>query len=86
MIASMRIAVFLLVLANLLFLSGPGATLGTPANPDARRAEQQLLADQVLVVARGEPPRTATAGERKQARQEEWLTAVNCGLIWQRRC
>ena len=50
MIASMRIAVFLLVLANLLFFVWTRGYLGTPANPDARRAEQQLLADQVLVV------------------------------------
>jgi hypothetical protein len=74
MIASMRIAVFLLVLANLLFFVWTRGYLGTPANPDARRAEQQLLADQVLVVSRGEPPGAGNtrqdaekAGDRKSA-------------------
>lgn len=60
MIVSMRLAVFLLVLANLLFLVWTRGYLGMPANPDARRGEQQLLADQVKVVARGELPRTAS--------------------------
>jgi hypothetical protein len=58
MIATMRIAVFLLLLANLLLLVWTRGYLGAPANPDARRAEQQLLADQVKVVGRADPPRT----------------------------
>ncbi len=56
----MRVAVFLLVLVNLLFLVWTRGYLGAPANPDARRIDQQLLADQLTVVARGEPPRTAS--------------------------
>ncbi|MBP6707852.1 MAG: SPOR domain-containing protein [Candidatus Accumulibacter sp.] len=56
MIASMRIAVFLLVLANLLLFVWARGYLGTPASSDARRTEHQLLADQVLIVSRGEPP------------------------------
>lgn len=63
MIAAMRIAVFLLVLANLLLFVWGRGYLGTPADSDARRAEQQLQADQVRVVARGEPP---GANQRKE--------------------
>lgn len=57
MIVVMRVAVFLLVLANLLFVVWMRGYLGTPVNPDARRIEQQLLSDQVVIVSRGEPPR-----------------------------
>jgi cell division septation protein DedD len=56
MIASMRLLVFLLVLANLLFFVWTQGHFGSSANPDALRLEQQLLADQVTIVARGEPP------------------------------
>ena len=56
MIANMRIVVFLLVLANLLVLVWTRGYLGASANPDARRAEQQLLPEQVKVVGRAEPP------------------------------
>ena len=52
----MRIAVFLLLLANLLVLVWTRGYLGAPANPDARRAEQQLLPDHVKVVGRAKPP------------------------------
>lgn len=59
----MRTAVFLLILANLLLLVWTRGYLGAPANPDARRLEQQLLADQVVVVSRGEAP---GPGNRKE--------------------
>ena len=52
----MRVFVFLLVLANLLFFVWTQGYLGSSAGPDALRVQQQLLADQVLIVARGEPP------------------------------
>jgi len=56
MIASMRFLVFLLVFANLLFFVWTQGYFGASANPDALRLEQQLSADQITVVARGEPP------------------------------
>lgn len=52
----MRIFVFLLILANLLFLAWTQGYVGVGSNPDAFRVQQQLLADQVRVVARDEPP------------------------------
>ncbi|EXI76680.1 MAG TPA: SPOR domain-containing protein [Candidatus Accumulibacter phosphatis] len=68
----MRLAVFALVLANLLLFVWARGYLGAPAEPDSRRAEQQLLPERVVVVSRGEPPPSArhkedgeTAGERK---------------------
>lgn len=77
MMASMRLAVFLLVLANLLFLVWTRGYLGAPANPDARRIEQQLLADQITVVARGDPPR-ATSRDGDKALDKK--AAASCQL------
>lgn len=50
----MRSLVFLLILANLLFVSWTHGYFGAPANPDALRDSQQLLADRVRIVARSE--------------------------------
>ncbi|KFB72408.1 MAG: SPOR domain-containing protein [Candidatus Accumulibacter phosphatis] len=77
MIVSMRLAVFLLILANLLFFVWARGYLGTPASPDARRLEQQLLADQVRVLARGEPPRPAS---REAEAVPESKDAASCQL------
>lgn len=52
----MRVLVFLLVLLNLLFFVWTQGYLGAPVNPDAARLQQQLLADRLTLVARGEPP------------------------------
>lgn len=75
MIASMRFLVFLLVFANLLFFVWTQGYFGASANPDALRLEQQLLADQITVVARGEPPVIAAnkAPEKK---------ALDSCLLW----
>jgi hypothetical protein len=73
----MRVAVFLLVLVNLLFLVWTRGYLGAPANPDARRIDQQLLADQLTVVARGEPPRTAS---READKAPDKKKAASCQL------
>ena len=59
----MRALVFLLLLANLLFLAWAEGYLGSSSNPDAFRVQQQLLADQVKVVARDEPPPETTNPE-----------------------
>ena len=56
----MRALVFFLLLANLLFLTWTEGYLGSSANPDAFRVQQQLLADRVTVVARDEPPLEST--------------------------
>ncbi len=52
----MRAFVFLLILANLLFLAWSQGYFGASSNPDAFRVQQQLLADQVKIVARDDPP------------------------------
>lgn len=51
----MRLFVFLLVLVNLLFFVWTQGYLGSKAGPDSLRLQQQLLADQVNIVVRGEP-------------------------------
>lgn len=55
----MRLAVFLLLLANLLLFVWTQGYLGASTNPDARRLEQQLLPEHLRIVSRGEPPRAA---------------------------
>ena len=78
MSAGIRLAVFLLVLANLLFLVWARGYLGTPSSPDARRVEQQLLADQLKIVARGEPPGSAT---REPEKPRDRKAAESC-QVW----
>ena len=51
----MRAFVFLLILANLLFFAWSQGYFGS-GEPDALRLQQQLLADQVKIVARDELP------------------------------
>lgn len=52
----MRALVFLLILANLLFLAWTQGYFGASADPDSFRLQQQLLAERIKVVARDEPP------------------------------
>jgi len=52
----MRALVFLLILVNLLFLAWTQGYFGASSDPDAFRLQQQLLADQIKVVARDEAP------------------------------
>lgn len=57
----MRALVFLLVLGNLVFFAYARGYFGQPDNPDAVRMTQQLQADKVVVVARGEAPPVVAA-------------------------
>ena len=52
----MRSFVFLLILANLMFFAWTQGVLGVSSNSEAFRMQQQLLAEQVTVVARDVPP------------------------------
>lgn len=52
----MRALVFLLVLANLLFLAFAQGLFGVPGNPDSERVSQQVRPEKIVVVSRGEPP------------------------------
>ena len=56
----MRGFVFLLILANLLFFAWTQGYLGVASSPDSFRMQQQLLANQVTVVARDVPPPETT--------------------------
>lgn len=65
----MKILVFILVLANLLFFAYTEGYFGHPENPDAARVQQQLNADRIHVVGRGEPPagKAAANGKKEEA-------------------
>lgn len=69
----MRAVVFLLILANLLFLAWAQGYFGPSSNPDSLRVKQQLLADQIRIVARGEPP-AETLKPEKPAKAEDRVT------------
>ena len=58
----MRAAVFLLIFANLLFFAWAQGYFGPPANPDALRVAQQLNAERVRIVARGDAPPATPKG------------------------
>lgn len=60
----MKKAVFLLVLANLLFFAYAQGYFGRPDNPDAIRLQKQMNPAQIQIVSRGEPP-AAKEGEKK---------------------
>lgn len=75
----MRILVFLLILGNLLFLAWSQGFLGSSSNPDALRVQQQLLADQVKVLSRGEPP--AVVSQPKQPEKVAEIKAVDICLV-----
>lgn len=53
----MRVFVFLLVLANLLFYAFSAGYFGQPDNPDAERLEQQVAPERLRIVSRGETPK-----------------------------
>lgn len=76
----MRVFVFLLVLVNLLFFVWTQGYLGSTASPDALRLQQQLLADQVTVVGRGEPPAAADKPPKVDKPAEK--KAVSGCLLW----
>lgn len=52
----MKVLVFLLVLANLLFYAFAAGYLGHPDNPDAGRVDQQVAPERLHIVSRGEAP------------------------------
>lgn len=57
----MRALVFLLVLANLLFLAYAQGFFGIGDNPDRDRIRQQLAPEKVRILARGQAPADETA-------------------------
>lgn len=73
MIASLRLAVLLLVLANVLVAAR--AFLASPTNPDAGRVEQQLLPEKVKVIGFADPQRVAASKDNVQPSAEVQPTA-----------
>ncbi|HJW04326.1 MAG TPA: SPOR domain-containing protein [Azospira sp.] len=73
----MRALVFLLVLANLLFLAFAQGFFGAPGNPDGERVKQQVQAEKITVVGRGDPPeaKPATSSEGAAAPKAEVAAA-----------
>ena len=57
----MKALVFLLVLVNLLFYAFSAGYFGRPENPDAGRLEQQVQAERMRIVSRGEAPAKSAA-------------------------
>lgn len=60
----MRVFVFLLILANLMFLAWTQGYFDSGSDPDALRVQQQLLADRVRIVARDEAQAEAIKPEK----------------------
>ena len=67
----MRALVFLLILANLLFLAWTQGYFGASADPDSFRLQQQLLAERIKVVARDEPPAEVAKAEKPVKTEEK---------------
>ena len=76
----MRALVFLLILANLLFLAWTQGYFGASADPDSFRLQQQLLAERIKVVARDEPPAEVVKAE-KPLKAEEKKVLDQCLLL-----
>ena len=62
----MRIFVFLLFLANLLFFAWTRGYFGVTENADAFRVSQQLRADQVRIVSNDVPPPEIARPEKRE--------------------
>lgn len=77
----MRAFVFLLILGNLLFLAWAQGYFGASSNSDAFRMEQQLLADQVRIVARDEFPAGAVKSEPAAKAPEKKVATVCLNLV-----
>lgn len=76
----MRIVVFLLVLANLLFFAWTRDYLGMSRDPDAFRAGEQLRADQLRIVSNDQPPPEVSRKE-KAAKPAEPPPAEVCAVL-----
>jgi hypothetical protein len=81
-----RALVFALLLANLLFYAFAAGLLGYPGNPDAGRGAQQVAADQVHIVGRGDtpPPKGAAAGNGSGKQAEPRAENEEVCLLWDR--
>lgn len=66
----MRVLVFLLVLANLLFYAYGAGYFGRPENPDADRIDRQVSPEKIRVVSRGEAPAVKEAPAAEPAAEK----------------
>ena len=76
----MRIFVFLLILANLLFFAWTRDYFGLSREPDAYRVNQELLAERVRIVSNDEPPPESARAE-KPGKSLERPPAEACVLL-----
>ena len=77
----MRIFVFLLFLANLLFFAWTRGYFGVTKSADAFRVSQQLRAGQIRVVSNDVPPPETARPEKKVATSEGKAPVETCTLL-----
>lgn len=77
----MRVFVFLLVLANLLFFAWTRDYLGMSRDSDAFRAGEQLRADQIRIVSNDEPPPEIVRKDKDKAAKVEQPPVEVCVLL-----
>ncbi|MGE5384709.1 MAG: SPOR domain-containing protein [Betaproteobacteria bacterium] len=67
----MKLLVFVLALANLLFFAYAEGYFGQPDNPDAIRLQKQIRPENIRVAGRGEPPAAETSAKNGAAKAAE---------------
>jgi SPOR domain len=78
----LRVLVFLLVLANLLFFVFAGGYIQRADNPDAGRFAQQLAAERVRIVGHGLTPPARGAAEPRPVETEPAPVPPELCLLW----
>ena len=71
----MKVLVFLLVLANLLFYALSAGYFGAADNPDAGRVEQQVSPERLRIVSRGEAPAKVAEAPKPEVKSEDTVEA-----------
>lgn len=77
----MRVFVFLLVLANLLFFAWTRDYLGMSRDPDAFRVGEQLRADQIRIVSNDVPPPETVRKDKDQPAKPAETPAEVCVVL-----
>ncbi len=78
----MRVFVFILVAANLVFFAWTQGYLGERGSPDAIRLQQQLEAERLRVLSRDAPPVAAAAAAKAPEKKAEKAAPVEKCLAW----
>ncbi len=72
----MKLLVFLLALANLLFFAYAEGYFGRPDNPDAIRVQKQIRPENIRIAGRGEPPEADAGAKNGAAKAAETAKAA----------